>query len=218
MWTSPLEKFIWSCNWGIQERLIGHRFAIDHLLCLISSQNIAPMSQKPSIVFHLVFHQRKYLSVPGSQIQVCLSQFIKKKFYSTAIISRCQFLRANLKSKKKMCTVTLHWYRHGYCFFVYQGGEKKDYFMCVPCIHPMGPIFLCQPVKPVEKQGPVIELESHADACSVLVRSGSVDWGFCNSRLQNCLCIWWSMPFQAGVSSWPSYSTCEVSGYNRTPG
>lgn len=42
--------------------------------------------------------------------------------------------------------------------------------MCVPCIHPMGPIFLCQPVKPVEKQGPVIELESHADACSVLVR------------------------------------------------
>lgn len=34
----------------------------------------------------------------------------------------------------------------------------------------MGAILLCQAVKPVGKQGPVIELESHADALSVLVR------------------------------------------------
>ena len=38
-------------------------------------------------------------------------------------------------------------------------------------MHTMGAIFLCQAVKPVGKQGPVIELESHADAfcaCEIL--------------------------------------------------
>ena len=42
--------------------------------------------------------------------------------------------------------------------------------MYVPCMHTMGAIFLCRAVKPAGKQGPVIELESHADALSVLVR------------------------------------------------
>lgn len=135
--------------------------------CLISSWNRAPVSQKPSIVFHLVLHQRKYCQFQGVKNKsVCPSPL--KKNCSTAIISRCQFLRTNLKSEKKMCAVTLHWYRHGYFYLSRRG--KKDYFMYVPWMDTMGAILLCQAVKPVGKQGPVIELESHADALSVLVR------------------------------------------------
>lgn len=81
------------------------------------------------------------------------------------------------KSEEWKKCVQLLYIDIGMAIFYLSRRGKKDYFMYVPWMDTMGAILLCQAVKPVGKQGPVINWKVMLMLFLCSWDSGSVDWG-----------------------------------------
>lgn len=102
----PVEKFIWAAigvlRKGLSDTGLLWNTCYD-CWCLISSWNRAPVSQKPSIVFHLVLHQRKYCQFQGVK-QVLQVQLLKKKIVQLLLLVEMSVFYDKSGRVKNVCS------------------------------------------------------------------------------------------------------------------